>query len=57
MESLYGAQMGLLTRAEARAGQETHGSIGAFLRDTSASFKLVAMYVAEVLSVHEARSG
>ena len=57
MELLYGAQMGLLTRAEARAGQETHGSIGAFLRDTSASFKLVAMYVAEVLSVHEARSG
>ena len=47
MELLYGAQM----RAEARAGQETHGSIGAFLRDTSASFKLVAMYVAEVLSV------
>jgi hypothetical protein len=47
MESLYGAQM----RAEARAGQETHGSIGAFLRDPSASFKLVAMYVAETLSV------
>jgi hypothetical protein len=47
MELLYGAQM----RAEARAGQETHGSIGTFLRDTSASFKLVAMYVAEVLSV------
>ena len=47
MALLYGAQM----RAEARAGQETHGSVGAFLRDTSASFKLVAMYVAEVLSV------
>ena len=47
MELLYGAQM----RAEARAGQETHGSIGAFLRDTGASFKLVAMYVAETLSV------
>ena len=47
MELPYSAQM----RAEARAGQETHGSIGAFLRDTSASFKLVAMYVADVLSV------
>jgi hypothetical protein len=53
MALLYGAQM----HAEARAGQETHGSIAAFLRDPSASFKLVAMYVAEVLSVHEARSG
>ncbi|NDC41696.1 MAG: hypothetical protein EBZ77_09130 [Chitinophagia bacterium] len=38
-------------RAEARAGAATHGSIGAFLRDASASFKLVAMYVAEVLSI------
>ena len=35
---------------EARAGQLTHGSIGCFLRDPSASFDLIALYVAERIS-------
>lgn len=34
----------------ARAGQLTHGSIGAFLRDPSACVKLVTMYITDVLS-------
>jgi hypothetical protein len=35
---------------EARAGQITHGSIGGFVRDPSASFNLYTLYVAELLS-------
>jgi len=37
--------------AEARTGLQTHGSIREFLRDKRASFRVVAMYVAERLSV------